>query len=441
MRLLSITSLAALLAVVGAAGCSAIVDGDEYTGGGDGTNPHQRLVDLRTERVAEWCDCFAGGVWSPLFNDSADDCKARLGPSEDYAQCLVDVFDANPDEYEDTARCFVDAQETALECDERAACTPRGHQQCQAELATSELRCEGEAPESYLEAVYQCASDHMVGPPGDTCPEEDPFEVPLIIGANVGQGDDFNFSGSEDPMGDPCFWVLGGADDVVQWQSTGDQNGEVIIDTIGSNYDTTLHLIDGCETAEVLTCNDDVDFEDGIVQSRVRDEAVVGTPLTVVVDAVSPSALGAYRLNFTTLWCVDEGQEPPVEGPVGSEAFMGDLSVADNDMAPLGTDGDGACQDPSLSGPEEVVAWRAPAAGTYTFDTRGSDVDTVLYARQSCDSEQTEVCNDNVSNSDDSSELSVPLMRGETIILVVDTPTALDTSLENTAWQLNITQD
>lgn len=440
MRLLSITSLAALLAVVGAAGCSAIVDGDEYTSGGDGTNPHQRLVDVRTDRVAEWCDCFADGVWGPFFGDSADDCKARLSPSEDYAQCLVDVFDANPDEYGDTARCFVDAKETASECDERAACTPRGHQQCQAQLATSELLCEGEAPASYLEAVYQCASDHMVGPPRDTCPEE-PLHAPLIVGANVGQGDDFNFSGSEDPMGDPCFWVLGGADDVIPWESSEAQNGDVIIDTIGSNYDTTLHLIDACETAEVLTCNDDVNFDDGIVQSRIRHTAAAGELLTVVVDAVSPSALGAYRLNFTTLWCVDQGYGPPVQSPVGTAAFGDDLPLTDeSNMAPLGNDGDGACTTPELSGPEEVLAWRAPAAGTYTFDTQGSDVDTVLYARQSCDSDKIEVCNDDVSDTDDSSEVSVPLMRGETIILVVDTPNTLE-GLENTAWQVNITRD
>lgn len=432
MRLVFITTLTALSAVVGAAGCSAIVDSDEFT-----SNPQQRLVDLQTERVAEWCDCFAAGTWGPLFDDSADTCKSMLSPSDDYAQCLVDAVAEDLEEYGDAVQCFLDAKEAGVECEQGAACTLPGHQQCQMQLATSELLCKNDAPDAYLAAVDKCATDHMVGPPRDTCPE-DPFEVPVIVGANAGLGNDFDFPDSEDEAGDACFWVIGGADDVIQWAAStegGATSGDVLIDTIGSTYDTALYLIDDCNDANVITCNDDIKIADGLVQSRIRHSTTPGDPLTVVVDALSPSALGAYRLNFTTLWCVDDGDGPPVESGTGQAVFEGFHVATDgDDMTPLGDDGDGACTTP-VAGVDRVVTWQAPAAGTYTFDTAGSDFDTILYARRSCDADGAELCSDDATGT--TSEVQMSLMQGETIILVVDSKDPMPVGTET--WQLNIT--
>jgi hypothetical protein len=75
------------------------------------------------------------------------------------------------------------------------------------------------------------------------------------------------------------------------------------------------------------------------------------------------------------------------------------------------------------SGREVTHRWTAPSAGTFVFDTLGSDYDTVLYAlRDDCDGPEL-ACNDNAMIEDGAtrgSRIALELVKGQTVILVVD---------------------
>ena len=72
------------------------------------------------------------------------------------------------------------------------------------------------------------------------------------------------------------------------------------------------------------------------------------------------------------------------------------------------------------AGPEVVLRWTAPRAGTFTFTTAGSDFDTLLYLRASCDGPDA-VCNDDVvSGVVRSSTATVTLDAGEPVFVIID---------------------
>jgi hypothetical protein len=72
------------------------------------------------------------------------------------------------------------------------------------------------------------------------------------------------------------------------------------------------------------------------------------------------------------------------------------------------------------AGPEVILRWTAPRAGTFTFTTAGSDFDTLLYLRASCDGPDA-VCNDDVvSGTVRSSTATVTLAAGEPVFVIID---------------------
>ena len=67
---------------------------------------------------------------------------------------------------------------------------------------------------------------------------------------------------------------------------------------------------------------------------------------------------------------------------------------------------------------DETFEFTAPAAGTYVFDTVGSAYDTVLYALDACGGAELD-CNDD-AGFDLTSQITLDLLAGETVIIVVD---------------------
>lgn len=94
----------------------------------------------------------------------------------------------------------------------------------------------------------------------------------------------------------------------------------------------------------------------------------------------------------------------------GSEVAMGDTSTSTDDES-------GSCG--GEGSPEMHFSWTAPAAGTYTFDTTGTDFDTVLYVRDGACLGAELDCND---DNDDGlqSTVVVSLRAGQTVVIVVD---------------------
>lgn len=94
----------------------------------------------------------------------------------------------------------------------------------------------------------------------------------------------------------------------------------------------------------------------------------------------------------------------------GSAVAMGDTSTSTDDES-------GSCG--GEGGPELHYSWTAPAAGTYTFDTTGTDFDTVLYVRDGACLGAELDCNDD-NDEGVQSTVVVSLRAGQTVVVVVD---------------------
>jgi hypothetical protein len=79
--------------------------------------------------------------------------------------------------------------------------------------------------------------------------------------------------------------------------------GSYTFDTLGSGYDTVLHVHDGGCSGPELTCNDDFSG----LQSRVTLGLTAGQTVTVVVDGYSSSS-GSYVLNIASSATCPVGQ-------------------------------------------------------------------------------------------------------------------------------------
>ncbi|MFO0601757.1 MAG: hypothetical protein U0324_01225 [Polyangiales bacterium] len=106
-------------------------------------------------------------------------------------------------------------------------------------------------------------------------------------------------------------------------------------------------------------------------------------------------------------------------------AIARDLGSATGPRVAAGTTVGGTSRSMGSCGggeaPERVFIWTAPSAGAFTFTTRGSTFDTLLYLRdEGCDGREL-ACNDDVINGVSvSSVVSATFTRGQTVAVVVD---------------------
>ena len=77
-----------------------------------------------------------------------------------------------------------------------------------------------------------------------------------------------------------------------------EQDGDVVLDTTGSDFDTVMAVRTQCASvASEMLCDDD--GGDGL-QSRVEFNAAAGTPYYVVVHGYGANSRGNITLNFTS---------------------------------------------------------------------------------------------------------------------------------------------
>ncbi len=93
-------------------------------------------------------------------------------------------------------------------------------------------------------------------------------------------------------------------------------------------------------------------------------------------------------------------------------------AIASTDTKPARDTDHGSCG--GLGSPERVIEWIAPETDYWVLDTRGSNYDTVLYARD-CSCSGAELgCNDNADSSTSASDLVAHFERGQRVALFVD---------------------
>lgn len=96
------------------------------------------------------------------------------------------------------------------------------------------------------------------------------------------------------------------------------------------------------------------------------------------------------------------------------------------DLASADTEGDDyhldSCDDQDIEtgGEDWGWTWTAPATGGYTFNTAGSDFDTVLAIHSGGCGDPLLACNDDASFDIETSEVYVELAEGDQLVIVVD---------------------
>lgn len=159
--------------------------------------------------------------------------------------------------------------------------------------------------------------------------------------------------------------------------------------------------ISGCDTTAVDACDAALDAAtaacDPAFASIPGDDFFDALEACVASDVVGPAAgcaPGAAR------------------SATGEAAFEGSAIGAGDDLQP-------SCE--SVSSADVELAWTAPTAGTYRFDTDGSFGEVALFILESCDGAEL-ACDIWAEGTDPnrSSVIELAVSEGETYIIVVD---------------------
>ncbi len=187
-----------------------------------------------------------------------------------------------------------------------------------------------------------------------------------------------------------------GAESSYSW--TAPASGRYSFDTVGAHQDTVLYALAGACDGEELACSDDIPGLGG-GRSGFSLDVVVGDVLVIVVDShsssVGPSVLSVHPY---VSGC------PTVDLGPGTGTWSGSFSSFDQAHQE-------AC--PPAVGNLQFT-WTAPADGTYTYSTAGSDFDTVIYLLDECGGAELG-CNDDSGGLQ--SELSFAALAGEEFIV------------------------
>jgi hypothetical protein len=194
------------------------------------------------------------------------------------------------------------------------------------------------------------------------------------------------------------------APDVV-YTFTAPSDGIFMFDTLGSSFDTVLHLRDADCAGSVLGCNDNA----GSSQSRVAAALVSGQTVVVVVDGAGSSA-GDFLLNVSRFDGTGTCLTPIDLGSTVPQTATGNTSLQIDSITPICGYSTGA--------PDMVFTFTAPTTGNYIADTFGSSFDTILHVRNGVCSAPSLVCNDDSSGLQ--SRVTMSLTAAQVVTIVVD---------------------
>jgi len=220
-------------------------------------------------------------------------------------------------------------------------------------------------------------------------------EVGSRLGLAIATG---TMAGRSDASRGAC----GGAgltDATIAW--TAPASGTYSFDTAGSNRDndTVVHVHRATCAGAELACNDNTSG----TQSAARVTLAAGERVVVVVESRNPTL--AWQLNARNVTVCPDRSAGTATGRVATGS-LGD--VGGNLFAPC-----------ALSGRDVSLQWTAPSAGTWRFNTAGSDFDTVLHVRDGACGATVLACHDDVGGGDYTSQVDVTLRAGQVVTAVI----------------------
>ncbi len=218
----------------------------------------------------------------------------------------------------------------------------------------------------------------------------------------------------------------GGSSLWFRWTPPSD--GFVMFDTEGSQVDTLLAVYTGSTLERLgapVRSNDDINAADGISTSRVSFLGQKGVTYRIAVDGYADAGFGADRGFILLNW-------QPTASPLGTAPANDRFDQAQHLAEPQGT-----LAGSNLRAGKEVLEyehadayggrsvwyrWTAPATGLVTFDTLGSNFDTLLaiYTGTSVTSTRPLGGNDDIDATTRQSRVTVPVEAGQEYRIAVD---------------------
>lgn len=232
-----------------------------------------------------------------------------------------------------------------------------------------------------------------------------------ITGTSAGRNANSSLATKEEGEG---FHAGGSGSRSLWWTWTPASSGPVIISTVGSSFDTVLAIYTGEQLNNLTTVTSD-DDSGGNGTSLVQFNAVAGTAYQIAVDGWSSSAGGSIVLNLNQT-------TPPANDNFANRIVLSGATATGNSLTDAATAESGEPIHHNPSSRKTVWwSWTAPAAGTVTISTIGSNFDTVLaiYTGNSLGSLAL-VTSDDEGGGNNTSRVSFTTAAGITYQIAVD---------------------
>lgn len=228
-------------------------------------------------------------------------------------------------------------------------------------------------------------------PPPPPANDERTGAFPIAVGDTAEQDTRGATSNATDPGECPDQPIVGFSNSTVWYSLTTTAPGFVEVDTFGSDYDTTLFILQG---DEIVACNDQAADTNASQLTFAAD----GT-YDIMVGAWMDSPAGNLVLNVAAT----DAPPPPPPAPDNDARADAIELVVDDPAEPLTADTTGATDDPATDPavcpanpdlpPSSRTVWYfiAGADGFVEINTFGSDFDTTVYV---LDGDTVVACND-----------------------------------------------
>lgn len=196
-----------------------------------------------------------------------------------------------------------------------------------------------------------------------------------------------------------------------RWTATAE--AIAIFDTEGSDYDTVLAVYTGDTVGSLTELASDDDSASGLT-SEVRFRSAPGETYAIAVDGYSGDA-GSVVLNW------EQTEPPPNDDFANGQTIVGDRGTTSaSNRAATAEPG-----EPAHAGEQAQHSlwyrWTAPVTDFITFDTEGSEFDTVLAAYEGDDlSDLVEGASDDDSGEGTASHIRFLVTAGTTYHLALD---------------------
>ena len=187
-----------------------------------------------------------------------------------------------------------------------------------------------------------------------------------VTGNNAGASKEFGEPNHAGNRGGASLW----------WSWTAPATGTVTFDTQGSDFDTLLAVYTGSSVGALTVVASDDDTIGR--QSQVSFTAQQGVVYHIAVDGYS-GATGSIVLNWS-----QAGGPGIGPGGAGGDSFSSRSGISGASGRVTGNNAGASKEfgEPNHAGNRGGASlwwsWTAPATGTVTFDTQGSDFDTLL---------------------------------------------------------------